>query len=153
MSIRQYLNTGLQFCEHLHAHHSMSSLSARKEVLTGLCLYALVCPLATWKSLTITFLEEETYIFPVLAKRMPAFRKELELLTQHKQIHMGLDHFQQYLEECQAGKRELRLAELKTLMDEFGTVLWNHLIDEVRQLGAENMRKFWTTVSHPVHRI
>lgn len=75
---------------------------------------------------------------------MPAFRKELELLTQHKQIHIGLDQFQAYLEACVNGERELRMSELKALMDRFGSVLWNHLDDEVEQLGAEHMRKYWT---------
>lgn len=33
---------------------------------------------------------------------------------------------------------------MKFLMDTFGGVLWAHLEDEVRALGAENMRKYWT---------
>lgn len=78
---------------------------------------------------------------------MPAFRKELELLSQHEQIHAGLDHFEDYLRDCSAGKRELRLTELKTLMDSFGNVLWEHLSDEVEQLGANYMRQYWTLVS------
>ncbi|SLM40308.1 Haemerythrin/HHE cation-binding motif [Lasallia pustulata] len=87
---------------------------------------------------------EEAHIYPVLAKKMPAFRKELELLTQHKQIHQGLDKFEAYLEECKSGERELRLEEMKALMDTFGAVLWAHLDDEVKGLSAENMRKYWT---------
>lgn len=87
---------------------------------------------------------EEAHIFPVLAKKMPAFRKELELLTQHKQIHKGLDKFEAYLEGCKSGERELRLEEMKALMDTFGAVLWAHLDDEVKELNAENMRKYWT---------
>lgn len=87
---------------------------------------------------------EEAHIFPVLAKKMPAFRKELELLTQHKQIHKGLDKFEAYLEGCKRGERELRLEEMKALMDTFGAVLWAHLDDEVKELNAENMRKYWT---------
>ena len=87
---------------------------------------------------------EERHIFPVLAKKMPAFKKELELLTQHKQIHAGLDKLQIYLNECSIGERELRLLELKDILDGFGKVLWQHLDDEVMQLGAENMRKYWT---------
>ena len=110
MSIRQFLNTGLTFCNHLHAHHSI----------------------------------EEMHIFPVLARKMPAFQEELELLTQHKQIHSGLEKFQAYLQECIAGERELRMEEMKSLMDDFGKVLWAHLADEVDQLAAENMRKYWT---------
>jgi len=94
--------------------------------------------------LTVHHTIEEQHIFPVLAKKMPAFKKELELLSQHKQIHKGLDKLEKYLEECAGGERELRLSELKEILDGFGTVLWQHLDDEVEQLGAENMRKYWT---------
>ena len=87
---------------------------------------------------------EERHIFPVLAKKMSAFREELELRSQHKEIHKGLDKFQVYLADCSLGKRELRLQELKTLMDAFAEVLWAHLSDEVDQLKAENMRKYWS---------
>lgn len=87
---------------------------------------------------------EEAHVFPVLARKMPAFRRELHLLTQHKAIHKGLDKLRDYLEGCRTGERELRLDELKEVMDGFGEVLWKHLDDEVKQLGAENMRKFWT---------
>jgi len=80
----------------------------------------------------------------LLAVKMPAFRKELELLTQHKQIHAGLDKLQAYLEHCKSGEKYLRMEELKKIMDSFGDVLWTHLDAEVKQLGAENMRKFWT---------
>lgn len=75
---------------------------------------------------------------------MPEFRKELELLTQHKQIHIGLDKLQEYLEQCLSAETELRLNEMKELMDSFGGVLWKHLDDEVQALRAENMRKYWT---------
>ena len=86
---------------------------------------------------------EETY-FPVLAKKMPAFRRELELLTQHKHIHAGLVKLRDYIEACRSGERELRMDEIKAIMDSFGTVLWQHLDEEVKTLGAENMRRYWT---------
>lgn len=94
--------------------------------------------------LTVHHTIEEQHIFPILAKKMPAFKKELELLTQHKQIHAGLDKLEKYLEDCSDGERELRMAELKEILDGFGKVLWQHLDDEVKQLGADNMRKYWT---------
>ncbi|MCJ1472299.1 hypothetical protein MMC13_000946 [Lambiella insularis] len=75
---------------------------------------------------------------------MPAFQKELELLTQHKQIHIGLEKLETYLERCRSGEQDLRMGELKTVMDSFGDVLWAHLDAEVKQLQAENMRKYWT---------
>ena len=87
---------------------------------------------------------EEQHIFPVLAKKMPAFQKELELLTQHKQIHAGLEQFQKFLEACLVGETELRMGEVKRIMDSFRGVLWAHLDDEVKQLRADNMRKYWT---------
>lgn len=74
---------------------------------------------------------------------MPAFARELSLLTQHKQIHAGLDKFEAYLLACQSGERELRFPEIKELMDGFGKVLWTHLDEEVHELRAENMRLFW----------
>ncbi|MCJ1229214.1 hypothetical protein MMC12_005879 [Toensbergia leucococca] len=110
MSLRQFIATGLQLCQHLEAHHSI----------------------------------EEQHIFPVLARKMPAFRKELELLSQHKEIHKGLEKLEKYMEECQGGERELRLEEMKSILDTFGDVLWAHLDDEVKELGAENMRKYWS---------
>ena len=75
---------------------------------------------------------------------MPPFQKELELLTQHKEIHKGMDKMEQYLDECKAGNQDFRMGELKRIMDSFGTVLWQHLDDEVQQLSVENMRKYWT---------
>ncbi|WPH04478.1 Hypothetical protein R9X50_00736900 [Acrodontium crateriforme] len=110
MSIRAFLTTGADFCQHLTLHHGI----------------------------------EERQIYPILARKMPAFKKELELLTQHKHIHHGLDRFEKYINECRSGERELRLDEMKAVMDTFGTVLWEHLDDEVRELGAEKMRLYWT---------
>lgn len=94
--------------------------------------------------LTVHHTIEERHIFPVLAKKMPAFRKELELLTQHKQIHEGLEKFEEYIGQCRSGEREVNLREMGRIMDGFGSVLWTHLDQEVRELGAENMRKYWT---------
>lgn len=96
------------------------------------------------QQLTMHHTIEEQHVFPVLAKKMPAFRKELDLLEQHKEIHRGLDELEGYLRACQVGERELRLGELKEVFDGFGGVLWRHLDEEVKELGAENMRKYWT---------
>ena len=87
---------------------------------------------------------EEYYVFPELARKMPLFRQREHLLGQHAEIHRGLDGFEKYLSDCRRGEKELRMEEMKGLMDGFGKVLWEHLDDEVKQLGAENMRLFWT---------
>lgn len=90
---------------------------------------------------------EEAHIFPVLARKMPEFKagkNAAELLRQHKEIHEGMDVFEEYLKKVKSGETELSLRVLKTKMDSWGTVLWKHLDQEVATLGAENMRKYWT---------
>ena len=128
MTIKQFLNTGSEFAHHLTMHHTIGIS------LSTLCHLLLLANESA----------EEQHIFPVLAQRMPAFKKELELLTQHKQIHNGLDKFEAYIDDCKAGKRDMRMDELKEIMDSFGTVLWAHLQDEVDQLSVDNMRKYWS---------
>lgn len=96
------------------------------------------------RSLTMHHNIEESYIFPELARRMPAFRDQREMKSQHKQIHEGLEVFEKYLQDCRRGETELRLEEMGRIMGTFGEVLWKHLDDEVLQLGAENMRRYWT---------
>lgn len=75
---------------------------------------------------------------------MPAFAPQQHLISQHEQIHEGLEKLEEYLDACRSGERELRLSEMKDIMDSFGEVLWTHLDDEVRMLGAENIRKYWS---------
>jgi hemerythrin-like domain-containing protein len=87
---------------------------------------------------------EEAHFFPNLAKKMPIFQENERMKNHHKQIHAGLVRFQAYLNECRGGERELRLPEMKEVMDSFGEVLWIHLDEEVENLRAENMRKYWT---------
>ncbi|RYP50525.1 hypothetical protein DL768_003978 [Monosporascus sp. mg162] len=115
MSLRAFVSAGLQFVQQLKLHHNI----------------------------------EETYVFPVLAKKMPEFRSgrgngAAELLRQHKEIHRGLEVLQEYLLKCKSGETELEMGTLKSKMEGWGTVLWTHLDQEVKTLGAENMRKYWT---------
>ncbi|KAI6779148.1 uncharacterized protein J7T54_000294 [Emericellopsis cladophorae] len=92
--------------------------------------------------LTVHHNIEEQHIFPVLAKKMPEFRGDLQ--AQHKLIHAGMDRMADYLRGCKTGEYEFELSGLKARMETWGDVLWTHLDDEVRTLGAENMRKYWT---------
>ncbi|KAK1985506.1 hypothetical protein LZ30DRAFT_747110 [Colletotrichum cereale] len=111
MSLKQFLDTGLQFAQHLTAHHGI----------------------------------EEAHVFPMLARRMPEFRGgRAELLRQHKEIHKGLDVFEDYLRKCRDREADLELGVLREKMDGWGGVLWAHLDQEVATLGAENMRRYWT---------
>ena len=87
---------------------------------------------------------EEAHIYPLLGQRMPAFRDEKDLLGQHKMIHEGLDKLEEYVKDCKRGKRELRLGEMKGLLEGFGETLGKHLDEEVENLGAQEMRKYWS---------
>ncbi|OJJ98388.1 hypothetical protein ASPACDRAFT_44891 [Aspergillus aculeatus ATCC 16872] len=115
ISMGQFLTEGLRFAEHLEIHHQI----------------------------------EETRIFPYLAKRMPEFRtgrgrQAAELLRQHREIHAGLEGFQEYLDRCLHGDEELQLDVLRGKMEGWREVLWTHLDQEVKTLGAENMRRYWS---------
>ena len=85
----------------------------------------------------------------MLARKMPDFRERELLLEQHRGIHKGMDELQEYFEQCakrsKDGGIELDLVKVKEIMNSFGSVLWTHLDDEVKTLGAKNMRKYWTT--------
>lgn len=116
MSLKQYLDEGLAFISHLTTHHNI----------------------------------EESYIFPVLARKMPEFhpggkgKKAAELLQQHRDIHRGMDEMEAYLRRCRNREVELEMAVMKTKMDSWGEVLWKHLDQEVKTLGADNVRKYFT---------
>jgi len=69
---------------------------------------------------------------------------DCELLRQHRLIHEGMDVFEGYLRACQNRETELELSVLKEKMDSWGDVLMKHLDEEVDELRAETMRKYWT---------
>nr|XP_031860142.1 uncharacterized protein CI109_004507 [Kwoniella shandongensis]KAA5527214.1 hypothetical protein CI109_004507 [Kwoniella shandongensis] len=92
---------------------------------------------------------EETYIFPVLAKKMPQFkqggRESGEHLKKHKKIHDGIDKYDKYLKEGLANPSKYDAAELRAILDGFREVLFSHLDEEVKDLGAESMKAAgWT---------
>ncbi|KAI5363314.1 putative hemerythrin [Septoria linicola] len=94
--------------------------------------------------LTLHHTIEEQHIFPVLAKKMAFFTPEEHALTQHAGIHKGVEELEEWVQEVKEGGREFNLRDLKSVLDGFGEVLWRHLDDEVRTLGAENMRLYWS---------
>ncbi|KAF3770291.1 hypothetical protein M406DRAFT_320309 [Cryphonectria parasitica EP155] len=117
MGLKQFLDEGLSLISHLTTHHNI----------------------------------EETYVFPVLARKMPEFqaggrggRKAAELLQQHKEIHKGMDGMEDYLRRCRNGETDLEMSVLRTQMDTWGEVLWKHLDQEVKTLGADNVRRYFT---------
>ncbi|KAI9031111.1 hypothetical protein DFJ74DRAFT_654655 [Hyaloraphidium curvatum] len=86
---------------------------------------------------------EEYYVFPALARRIPEFSSAGVLTAQHGEIHAGMDRMKALLEACRKGERELRLSELKEVMDSFGPALMRHLDQEVRLLEPENLSRYY----------
>lgn len=88
---------------------------------------------------------EEQFVFPRLAARMPEFDpRRGDMVAQHARIHAGLEAFEGYLKRCQRGEQDFDMGALKEKMESWGDVLWAHLDEEVKALGAENMRKYWS---------
>ncbi|KAL2195471.1 hypothetical protein P885DRAFT_40670 [Corynascus similis CBS 632.67] len=136
MSLRQFIDEGLRLARYLEMHHSI----------------------------------EETHLYPLLGRKMPEFRatatrprprggvgggnggragggglkEECELLRQHQIIHDGMDKMAEYLRQCKNKECELDLGVLKNKIDPWGEVLLKHLDQEVRDLGAEKMRRHFT---------
>ncbi|KAF4120342.1 hypothetical protein GMORB2_3143 [Geosmithia morbida] len=108
MTLKQFINEGLRFAEHLTMHHDI----------------------------------EEQHVFPHLGLRMPEFRGDLQ--GQHAQIHRGLVGFETYLRDCTSGRKDFELSALHENMKSWSNILWTHLDDEVKVLGAENMRRYWS---------
>jgi hypothetical protein len=81
----------------------------------------------------------------MLAAKMPEFRADNgPMVEQHKVIHAGLSELETYLRECKRGRTDFELRVLKAKMEPWAEVLWQHLDEEVKNLRAENMRKYFT---------
>ncbi|KAK4106949.1 hypothetical protein N658DRAFT_415082 [Parathielavia hyrcaniae] len=133
LTLKQFLDEGLRLARYLEAHHSI----------------------------------EETHLYPLLARKMPEFRtssghgtsggvargkgsggkgkkEECELILQHRVIHEGMDEMVEYLRRCKSRECELELGVLREKIEPWGEVLLRHLDQEVGDLGAEKMRRYWT---------
>ena len=128
LTLKQFIDEGLRLARYLEMHHSI----------------------------------EETHLYPLLGRKMPEFRstappsglskggkaakkkEDCELLRQHRMIHEGVDEMAEYLRRCKERECELELGVLKGKVEPWGEVLLKHLDQEVRDLGADRMRRFWT---------
>ncbi|KLU89136.1 hypothetical protein MAPG_08110 [Magnaporthiopsis poae ATCC 64411] len=124
MTLKQFLDTGLSFVRGLTMHHDI----------------------------------EETYLYPMLAPKMSEFRhsqgggsgskklsqKQSELIQQHRDIHDGMEQFEDYISKCRSREADLEMGVLLEKLDSWGAVLWKHMDQEVETLGAANMRKYYT---------
>ncbi|KLO09122.1 hypothetical protein SCHPADRAFT_1000496 [Schizopora paradoxa] len=86
---------------------------------------------------------EERFFFPILAKRMPAFANDEQHRKSHDGIHKGLDELGTHLATWRSAPTTYSPETLRKCLDSFGDVLLRHLDEEVKDLQAENMKKYW----------
>jgi len=96
------------------------------------------------KHLTVHHTIEERHVFPVLAKRMPAFKDDEQHIKSHHGIHEGLDKLGALIEKWLAEPSTYDPKEMKECLDGWREVLFKHLDEEVEDLRGENMKKYWT---------
>ncbi|KAI1423571.1 hypothetical protein F5Y12DRAFT_756794 [Xylaria sp. FL1777] len=144
LSIRAFVNTGLEFISHLELHHSIEERYIFPELARRMPEFRTGrernLPDAASRSSRREGAKEEKDDDDDEGKR----KKAAELLQQHVEIHKGMDGLREYLQRCLSGETELQMGTLKAQLDTWGTVLWTHLDQEVRTLGAENMRRYWS---------
>ncbi|KEP54559.1 hemerythrin HHE cation-binding domain protein [Rhizoctonia solani 123E] len=87
---------------------------------------------------------EETYVFPVLAQKMPNFANNERHKNSHKVIHAGLDKLKNLVTGWKEVPTTFSPATLRSCLDEFKPPLFKHLEEEVRDLSAENLKKYYT---------
>lgn len=103
---------------------------------------------------------KETYIFPLLAKKMPAFAHDDSHRKEHQVMHHRLETYEHYIQQVakSLGKKSTQQGDdglwakdvydadkMKTLIDELGQALFPHLKAEEESLKAKSMREAgWT---------
>ncbi|KAH7098897.1 hypothetical protein BKA62DRAFT_744308 [Auriculariales sp. MPI-PUGE-AT-0066] len=87
---------------------------------------------------------EEAYIFPKLAQRMVEFKQDEKHRESHKGIHDGIDKLGELVLRWRTEPSAYSPTELRGCLDSFRDVLFRHLDEEVNDLKASNMRKYWT---------
>lgn len=96
------------------------------------------------KHLTVHHTIEERHIFPVLARRMPAFQNDERHIKSHHAIHDGLDKLGALIAKWLAEPSAYDPQEMRACLDAWREVLFRHLDEEVQDLRGENMKKYWT---------
>lgn len=85
---------------------------------------------------------EEAHIFPLLAKKLPQFAAtNSEHVKAHRGIHDGMAKYSAYLSKATANPSSYNASELRKIMDDFHDVLFDHLDQEVKDIGAESLKK------------
>lgn len=87
---------------------------------------------------------EESYLFPILAKRMPAFAQDEQHRTSHEGIHEGLMRLATLTRSFREEPSSYSPEKMRECLDSFRDILMRHMDEEVEDLKGDNMKKYWT---------
>ncbi|KAI0745139.1 hypothetical protein C8Q76DRAFT_607411 [Earliella scabrosa] len=96
------------------------------------------------KGLTVHHTIEERHFFPILAKRMPMFQDNDVHLKSHEAIHHGVDELTKNVRKWFDEPSTYKPEEMRACLDSWREALFSHLDQEVKDLSAESMKKYWT---------
>ncbi|KAM0748891.1 hypothetical protein T439DRAFT_327401 [Meredithblackwellia eburnea MCA 4105] len=85
---------------------------------------------------------EERHVFPILAKKLPEFGEEHP--EEHEEIHKGIDRLTAYIKKVKSKPSDYSPEEFKRVLASFGPILMYHLDEEVKTLGGDNLRRYYT---------
>ncbi|KAJ3803010.1 hypothetical protein GGU11DRAFT_389432 [Lentinula aff. detonsa] len=95
--------------------------------------------------LTMHHTIEETYLFPLLGKRMKQFSESEGLhLKSHKGIHDGLERLEGLIQQYKSEPNTYDPTKMRASLDSFRDVLFSHLDQEVEDLRGDNLKNFFT---------
>jgi Hemerythrin HHE cation binding domain len=122
-------------------HSQSQSLSSptfvKANPSTNVCtIHPLYPPTNPHLDLTMHHTIEERQLFPLLAKRMPAFstlhdQDHGQHIESHRAIHKGLDELSALISKYKADQTSYNPDEMRACLDGFREVLFRHLDEEV----------------------
>lgn len=147
--LERFLAVGMQMCHHLEMHHQIEVSTTTMPQRISRCLIHFSPPRY-----------QETYIFPLLAKRMPAFGHDDAHRKEHAVMHTRLEAFEAYIGQVGGALNSSRAKglsnpewprdiydgeKMKEIIDALGEALFPHLKAEEESLKAKSMRAAgWT---------
>lgn len=90
---------------------------------------------------------EEAYIFPLLARKHPAFRDDAEHKADHAAIHDGLERYQEFLRASMMDGEKYTPKEMREILDSFREPLMRHLDQEVEDIKPDSLKKHGFTLA------
>jgi hemerythrin-like domain-containing protein len=90
---------------------------------------------------------EEMSLFPILAKRLPQFKRTGAHVAEHAMMHKALEDLQGYAANVQSKQELFNKVKAQGLAKALEDALFPHLQEEEESLKGENLRKAGFTLA------